>query len=420
LGVRQDIAAALRFYRRCAALDDCVSIEHLGLCYENGIGVDVDFVEAARSYRRSSELGSATGRLNLGFFYWRGLGGFPVDRREAVRLWRLSGLEFPDSAIADDSSVSGSPSDSTTRFDRFLGSEVDLGERREDRLVRGRLLVCGTREYDREVPGDQTRMDGRPVGARQSFSLSYSDHVIESVVLFANQSVRDFLGEGLGAGEVARLAGEGIAREGFRCLGGAHEGQNGEALCAEMMRCDTIESLLHLSAEFYTRDTFLYRRVNTFLRSGTDRDLETGRNLGLYIGLLRECFCVCGGLSPLSWECPQVVYRGANFSIDHLIDYARRQNESIRWQGFTSSSRDIRVALSFPGNVLCEISLAHDVASLSDISAFKNEQEFILSPYQWFRINGVRWNDDYGRWIFSIEEESELREVKSWFAKVED
>jgi hypothetical protein len=158
--------------------------------------------------------------------------------------------------------------------------------------------------------------------------------------------------------------------------------------------------------------------VNLFLRSGMNANVETGRNLGLYIGLLRECFCVWGGLTPLSWECPTVVYRGAEFSIDILVDYARRPDDLIRWQGFTSSSPDIKVALGFPGSVLFEISLRHPVASLSAISMFRSEHEFILSPYQWFSLKCVRWDSDCGRFILSVSEERDLPEVRSWFPQI--
>jgi hypothetical protein len=195
------------------------------------------------------------------------------------------------------------------------------------------------------------------------------------------------------------------------------DGIEGEALCGEMIACDKVESILQMSAQFYTRDTFLYRRVNRFLRAGTGADQETGRNLGLYIGLLRECFCVGQKSSPLAWECPQVVYRGADFGIDVLVDYARRPEELIRWQGFTSSSRDVNVALGFAVNILFEVSLRYSVASLDAISAFKREHEFILSPCQWFSLSCVRWDDTYGRWIVSIAEEGAFRAVTSWIWK---
>jgi hypothetical protein len=242
--------------------------------------------------------------------------------------------------------------------------------------------------------------------------------MIDSVVLADGRSVQDFLRDGPPAQEIARLAGDGIRREGCRCVEGPFEAEQGKSLCEEMMKCDEIEAVLRTCAEFYTRDTFLYRRVNQFLRSSGEADAETGRNLGLYIALLRECFCVPNGSSSVAWESPQVVYRGANFSVDIVADYARRPDELIRWQGFTSSSRDLGVALGFPGNVLFEIALIYPVPSLDAISVFKNEHEFILSPYQRFFLNSVRWDGDCGRWVLSVGEVYGLMEVRSWLVKV--
>jgi hypothetical protein len=252
---------------------------------------------------------------------------------------------------------------------------------------------------------------------RESFALSNSRRVIESLVLGDNRSVLNFLGDNPPPEEIARLAAEGIRREGLRCLEGSFESEEGQILFEEMSECDNISSLLRMCASFYTRNTFLYRRANQFLRSSAESDQETGRNLGLYIGLLRECFCVVGGRSPLSWLSPAVVYRGANFSLDIVADYARRPDELIRWQGFTSSSRDEGVALGFPGNVLFEISLKNSVASLDDISAYSREQEVILSPYQTFSLDSIRWDGDRGRWILSLSETENLPEVPSWFDK---
>jgi hypothetical protein len=253
---------------------------------------------------------------------------------------------------------------------------------------------------------------------RESFAIRSSHRKISSLVLPGNRSVRDFMGEGHSAAEIGRLAAEGIRQEGLRCLESQFEEGEGQRLYAEFHQCDTIESLLRVSGELYTRNSFLYRRVNRFLRSAMESDSETGTNLGLYIGLLRECFCVRDQFSPVSWECPTVLYRGADFGLDNLADYARRPDELIRWQSFTSSSREMGVALGFGGNVLFEISLSHSVASLDEISAFRNEHECILSPYQWFSVTAVRWNCDCGRWIVSVREETSAQTVPSWFVKV--
>jgi hypothetical protein len=81
------------------------------------------------------------------------------------------------------------------------------------------------------------------------------------------------------------------------------------------------------------------------------------------------------------------------------MDYARRPGETIRWQSFTSSSTDIKVALGFPGNVVFEISVLHPFVSLDEVSAFKSEHEFVLSPYQWFMIKDVRWAPQYDGYL---------------------
>jgi hypothetical protein len=508
-------------------------LEHLGLCYEKGVGVEVDLVQAARLYQRAADLGRATSQLSLGVFRWRGIGGVAVDRREAVRLWRLGGLEVPDAEDAvsipsGDSSAASSrlatsdfaaddplsiPSARTAALDtsefpaddprsipsarsprlatsefaardacsipsarasRFGSAEFETHETGETRPATEHLRSNKERRFlfnaetesiafgrqsrqalRKEKPSSDTRKEEPssesrkeepssesrpvPVGERDSvafvqpkgseghavagpaadsFALALGSVTIDWVSLADDRRLREFLGEPRPAREIARVAGEGIHREGLRCLGGSFEGEQGKRLCDEMIACETVESILRTSAEFYTRDTFLYRRVNRFLRLGPGSDRETGRNLGLYIGLLRECFCVSGGVNPIRWEFPSVVYRGANFDIDIVVDYARRPDEVIRWQGFTSASRDVKVALGFPGKVLFEISLTHPVASLDDISVFPNEHEVILNPYQEFALNGVRWDSDCGRWIVSVRGLELYLGDKSWLPAV--
>jgi TPR repeat protein len=464
-----NLGEALRWYRRCADLGDIKALEYLGLCYEKGIGVIQDLREAGRFYERVSEMGSRVGRLSLGLFYWRGLGGFRGDRWEAVRQWRLAGLEVPDSVVACQSSVSCDPF--SPRESRFFGSNREGDETRTsprlencstfdqrtdgdgmcsrqesrssdesmamaipERILQDELSEATPNrlipEFDRfesetlgigatQVPAAENLDGVLPLTTCESFILWNTDYIrsIESVVVRDKVSVREFLGAAPPASEIARLTGEGIRREGSRCLGGVLERDQGNVLYAEIINCDTIESVHRVCAEFYTRDTFLYRRVNEFLRSSGTSDADTGRNLGLYMGVLRECFCVSSLWNPVPWGNPPLVYRGASFEVDIVIDYARRPEEIIRWQGFTSTSGSVDVALGFPGNVLFEISLTHAVASLAGISAFQHEQEFVISPYQWFALNGVRWDCRCQRWIFSVREQNDLPDVASWFRR---
>jgi hypothetical protein len=411
------IGQSLRLYRRCAALGDVIGLKQLGLCYEKGVGVVSDLIEAARFYERASALGSSKSRLSLGVFHWRGVGGFDVDRPEAIRLWRLCGLDIPDSAAAVEVSDSRSMSDSIERSARFSSSARETEETEDTHFSLSKRFGIIDSAFPPEPGNLPPASPGEP---RESFALSTSLPVIELVVLRNYQPVGEFLREGHPAREIARIAGDGIAMEGGRCLGGPGELGEGRALCAEIVQCDDIPSLLRTCARIYTQDTFLYRRVNRLLRSSaeSESDRETGRNLGLYIGLLRECFCVRDGPSPLSWSSSGVVYRGADFGLDILADYVRGAGETIRWQGFASSSRDRGAALGFARNVLFEILLDGSVPSLDDISAYRHEQEIVLTPHQDFAIEGVRWDGDCRRWILSVSERARRLRGLSWFGKI--
>jgi TPR repeat protein len=362
---RMDIGESLRWCRRCAELGDVRSFEQLGLCYEKGIGVEVDLIEAARLYERASDLGSRPGQLSLGVFRWRGIGGFSVDREEAVRLWRLAGLDVPDTAVRPEEPGLNAPSDSSPQFDRLVSSTAVTEDTGVNRILRSSFATApalGATRSDSTVrqPGSSgttsadtrqqvaarflsestlsgndwlrsendaicsaycmaamerdssalVQLDSLPEelgGTVESFALCNSGQVIESVVLSDGRPVREFLSEGPCVDEIARLAGEGIRREGRRCLEREFDGIDGEAICGEMIACDKVESLLQMPAQFYTLD-----RVNSFLLAG--------------IG--EECFCAGQKSSPLAWECPQVVDRGADFDIDVLVDYARRPEDS--------------------------------------------------------------------------------------------
>jgi hypothetical protein len=138
------------------------------------------------------------------------------------------------------------------------------------------------------------------------------------------------------------------------------------------------------------------------MRESGNRDEETGRNIGIYIGFVRECFCVKSEFNPLEWSRPRHLYRGADFPIGVIVDYARRQGENIWWQGFTSASSDIAVARSFRGNVMFCIILTESAPSLSEYSAFPSEQEFLLNPYQRFTLDAIEWSASLNRWSIRI------------------
>jgi hypothetical protein len=402
LDFRVDKLEAVRWYRRGST----PALLSLGLCYERGEGVPQDMTEAVRLYRLAADRGSKDALLSLGLFHWCGMAGFDPNPDEARRYWEMAGfdllvpanrVEAADDTVHRSQIAESEDADEEAPIERDSRSEeeTDVEETRSDRFASAKV---------------ETRFQLLP-----SFEFLSDDRLrsIESVVLFDGQrSVRDFFGATPSVSELSRLIGEGIVREGNRCLHCSRDSADAQKMFDEVICCSDLRSLMQLCVNFYTRATFLYRCVNKFMRDGANE--ETGRNVGIYIGILRECFCVRSRVNPLQWTQTETLYRGADFPIGVVVDYARRKGELIWWQGFTSSSSDINQALLFPGNILFEISLTDTVPSLSEYSALPHEREFVLNPYEWFALDGIRWGDSTRRWIIELHSWSSPAPV-SWF-----
>jgi hypothetical protein len=465
-----DIEESLHWHRRAADLGAVASLEHLGLCYEKGIVVRQDLREAVRLYERAAALGGRAATFTLGLFHLRGLAGYAADQQMARKLWEKvnflvpelqppskpspdPGKRSPPLVIADEEPATvdrlvvsptscGSEADRSTRFliadeqpatvdglavsPQSLGSEADRSAWvRDSRTFEDGPVAIGVLQEPRTI-GDAADDGPRlaapmtasvPLEASRSFELWNAEHVltIDSIVTPDDTPVREYFGRKPPITELLGVASEGIRREGARCLHGPGEALDGLTMSQELRECTTVESGLRLCARLYTRNTFLYRRVNSFLRGNSCGDVETARNLGVYIGLLRECFCVQSAANPLPWESRPRLFRGANLSLDVVVDYARRPGALMRWQNFGSSTPDPSVAKSFPGDSLFQIFLGSPVPSLAQVSAFPQEAEVIMSPYRWFSVHEVTYDlRAGGRYMISIVEEEKSSVVESW------
>ena len=86
-GVEQDYAEAVKWYRKAAEAGNAIAMSNLGICYDNGNGVDQDFAEAVKWYRKAAEAGNAIAMYNLGICYYNG-DGVEQDYAEAVKWYR--------------------------------------------------------------------------------------------------------------------------------------------------------------------------------------------------------------------------------------------------------------------------------------------------------------------------------------------
>ena len=89
LGVSQDNAKAVEWYRKAAEQGHATAQCNLGIMYENGRGVSQDNAKAVEWYRKSAEQGNVFAQCKLGYMYGQGR-GISQDYVKAVEWFRKS------------------------------------------------------------------------------------------------------------------------------------------------------------------------------------------------------------------------------------------------------------------------------------------------------------------------------------------
>ena len=84
---KKDFKKAVEWYRKSAEQGNAKAQHNLGVCYNNGEGVEQDKEEAVKWYRKAAEQGNADAQLNLGIMYFIG-DGVKEDDAEAVKWYR--------------------------------------------------------------------------------------------------------------------------------------------------------------------------------------------------------------------------------------------------------------------------------------------------------------------------------------------
>lgn len=88
---------AVDYYRKAAELGRASAQNKLGICYQEGFGVEENISEAIKWYRKSAENGDLGGQSNLGYCYFEGI-GVTQSYQEAIKLWRKAADQGDDYA----------------------------------------------------------------------------------------------------------------------------------------------------------------------------------------------------------------------------------------------------------------------------------------------------------------------------------
>ncbi|KAL3880340.1 hypothetical protein ACJMK2_032588 [Sinanodonta woodiana] len=97
-GSKEDMKIAVEYFKKASEKNDPEAQYSLGLCYEEGWGVEPDECKAAQLYSQAAQSGHDGAMYNLGIFQQYGLGGLPEDLVSAKELFKKAAAAENESA----------------------------------------------------------------------------------------------------------------------------------------------------------------------------------------------------------------------------------------------------------------------------------------------------------------------------------
>jgi len=235
-----------------------------------------------------------------------------------------------------------------------------------------------------------------PLGARNDFT---------KFLMAINNQCKAFEALELDVGiedrkKLQKIMSQGISKEG-KILGATTEARELSKQIEEVLQ-DT--SIFRQLMQMYTQETFLYKRVNTLLKEENWRELD---NLAPYIFYLVKAFeAKTLAPKPEDLKAWSYLYRAMALDQEALSFYDPSKTKYFSWFAFTSTSRNpavvemfksaapvigkIQVLFTFDISECCPSQLAN----ISKVSDFKNEQEVIIAPTTQYEIISKELKDD--------------------------
>jgi tetratricopeptide (TPR) repeat protein len=99
-GVRQDYAAALKWWRAAAALGNIRAQNSIGILFRDGLGVERNYDEAIKWFELAAASGEAYAHRNLGLMHENG-DGFAVNIEKALEFYKKSEELFKKELVAE-------------------------------------------------------------------------------------------------------------------------------------------------------------------------------------------------------------------------------------------------------------------------------------------------------------------------------
>jgi hypothetical protein len=169
-----------------------------------------------------------------------------------------------------------------------------------------------------------------------------------------------------------------------------------QRILERLRSCKDEREILECAVWLYTRDSFLYRLVNSTLRND---DLTKVDTLGPFCYLLREhLFYADKSKEKLT------VYRGCTLTDEMVDEYKQAVGKWIQWPAFTSASKSLLMAEIYAGNALfiMKIVSSYYTRDISSFSNFPEEEEVLMSAHLHFKIDEVIFDSVNKRYVIKM------------------
>ncbi|CAF0772556.1 unnamed protein product [Adineta ricciae] len=195
------------------------------------------------------------------------------------------------------------------------------------------------------------------------------------------------------------------AAKGLEIEGGRHGREMADELLS--VKDGTFKQVTAKCAALYTRATFLFGKLNEFMRFDGEKEKpkfirEKIKTLGPFAFLLSE-FPENGSETKIT------VYRSLCVNEDMIEEYRELEQTSddFVFPAFTSTSRDLSIAKLFGDRVILEIDIIprYDAIDISPYSNFP-EKEMLLRPYFTFRIQSCMYDNVSEKWVIHLQSTS--------------
>lgn len=166
---------------------------------------------------------------------------------------------------------------------------------------------------------------------------------------------------------------------------------------SEMMKnCKNEKEILNCAIHLYTRDSFLFKLVNSTLRNDDFSKVET---LGPLCYLIREHLFHADKSNERI-----TLYRGTILTEEMIEEYRQAIGKWIQWSAFTSTTKNRLVAEIYQGNTLFIITVVsgYFTRNITALSQFEDEEEILLTANLHFKIDEVISDPDSKKYVIKM------------------